>query len=237
MPAIESGSALCAPDEELEKAFLRLQYIEEHMCKIAYISLTWNEENRFGGGALHPAGLKEDGKELLKWMGQRGTPIDLSHASDVLAYDILSFIDEKNLNVPVIASHSNCRAITDVPRNLPDELIKEIIRRDGVIGINFVREFIGRDSIYGFCKHVEHLEKLGGAKHMVLGADFFYGQDKNSSYNRPLEEQYHLEFCNASCYPAVLDLWRRELKWGDEEINRIAYGNAIRFFKKLYEVV
>lgn len=236
MPAVEGASAICDATEPLEMAFKRLQYIEDNICKIAYLSLTWNEENRFGGGALNPAGLKNDGKELIKWMAVHHIPIDLSHTSDVLAFDILNFIDQNNLQIPVIASHSNCRRIADAPRNLPDELILEIFKRGGIIGINFMREFIGKDSIMGFCRQLEYMIKLGGKEHVVMGADFFYGQDKKSAYYRPIEEQYHPEFRNASCYPELIDLWRKELGLSPEEIDRIAHGNASRFFETLYSL-
>lgn len=233
MPAIESASALCTNDEPLTKLFDRLQYIEDTSCKIAYISLTWNEQNRFGGGALNPGGLKDDGKELLKWMDRHRTPVDLSHTSDQLAYDILNFIDQNQLKLPVIASHSNCRAVTDVVRNLPDELIKEVFKRNGIIGINFMREFIQKDSLLGFCRQLEHFLQLGGEDRVVMGADFFYGQDKKSPYYRPIEEQYHPECRNASCYPTVLKLWKNELKLSDEQINKIAHKNAAHFYKEL----
>lgn len=235
MPAIESASSMCTNEEPLEKLFARLQYIEDNSCKIAYISLTWNESNRFGGGALNPGGLKEDGKELLKWMDRHHTPVDLSHTSDQLAYDILNYIDQNQLKIPVIASHSNCRAVTDAERNLPDELIKEIFKRDGIVGINFMRKFIGKESIHGFSDHLDHLFKLGGEDRVVMGADFFYGQDKKSPYYTPIEEQYHPECRNASCYPTVINLWRDRLKLSDEQLNKVAHGNAARFFKALYD--
>lgn len=234
MPAIESASAVCDATEPLEMAFKRLQYIEDHICKLAYVSLTWNEENRFGGGALNPGGLKHDGKELIKWMAAHRVPVDLSHTSDVLAYDILNFIDQNQLKIPVLASHSNARSIANAPRNLPDELIQEVFRREGIIGINFMKEFIGKDSLSAFSRQLEHLIKLGGSDKVVFGADFFYGQDRKSAYYRPIEEQYHLEFSNASCYPEVIALWQAELGLSPEEISRIAHGNASRFFKTLY---
>lgn len=235
MPAIESASAICGPEEPLEKAFERIAYIEEHICKLAYISLTWNENNRFGGGAQNPGPLKEDGRELLNWMHQRKIAVDLSHTSDQLAHDILAHIDSNNLEIPVIASHSNCRVVVDAPRNLPDELIQEIFKREGVVGINFVRDFIGPESPDFFCKQLDHLRKLGGQERIVMGADFFYGQDRNEPYYREYGDQYHSEFSNASCYPALFELWKEKLSLGHEELVQIAHGNAINFFKnKIY---
>ena len=110
-----------------------------------YVSFTWNMENRFGGGALTTVGLKDDGKRLLEVLATNRIAVDLSHASDRLAYDIFNYIDKHKLDMKVIASHSVMRAIHHAPRNLPDEIAKEIIKRKGIIGLNFIAKFIGPD--------------------------------------------------------------------------------------------
>jgi microsomal dipeptidase-like Zn-dependent dipeptidase len=111
--------------------------------RIAYISLTHHTENRFGGGNYTDGiGLKDDGKKLLDYMAGKQIPIDLSHTSDLLAEGILNHIDAENLDVSVIASHSNFRNIWNHRRNLTDEFAKEIIHRDGIIGVNFLRDYL-----------------------------------------------------------------------------------------------
>lgn len=89
--AIENASAICSEDEPLPQGIHRL----DSMLKQApffYISLTWNEENRFGGGAETTVGLKKDGISLLDHLSGKGLAIDLSHTSDKLAEDILNII-------------------------------------------------------------------------------------------------------------------------------------------------
>lgn len=191
--AIENASSFCAEGDNLQEA---LKWLERFPHKPLYISLTWNSENRFGGGALTDVGLKEDGRALLDFFSGKNTAIDLSHASDRLAEEIFMEIDKKRLNLRVIASHSNFRAIADVPRNLPDHLAQEIFRRGGVIGLNFVGRFIGPsyDKIFD---HIAHGKKLGGEKQLCFGADFFFDHDL------PVLREWSFfdELSDSSCYP------------------------------------
>ena len=132
------------------------------------MSLTWNGENRFGGGDGAHIGLKEDGKRLLDWMDEKRIPVDLSHASDLLAHEIIEYIDKKNLSLPVLASHSNFRKIHGTSRNLPDSIAQEIIRKKGVIGINLFMPFVGMDFPKNLVNHIEYGLKLGGDNALCL---------------------------------------------------------------------
>lgn len=156
--AFENASAFCSEDEDLQK---RLQWLTNIPHKILYISLTWNSENRFGGGALTTMGLKEEGRHLLDFLHQRKICVDLSHASDPFAFDILKYCDQRQLDIPIIASHSNFRSVTEGARNLPDALAMEIIARGGVIGLNFVGRFVGK-SPQNVYDHLEHMLQLNG---------------------------------------------------------------------------
>lgn len=206
--AVENASAICSDEDELQlERFTQI--------KPLYISLTWNFENRFGGGAKTNVGLKEDGKVLLEYLQGKNIAIDLSHTSDQLAYDILKY------DVPIIASHSNCRKICNVPRNLPDELIQEIIKREGIIGVNIIRYFVG-DRIEDFAKHVSHIIDLGGENHLALGCDFFYEKDLGKTQ----DEVYFPGFSDATCYPRLLELLEAHI------IEGISHKNINMFCKK-----
>ncbi len=114
--AIENGSNFCGEGDNLKAGLKRLDEWAGQ-TRIAYISLTWNEENRFGGGNQTKIGLKPDGLELLRCMADLDIAIDLSHTSDRLAEEIFNAIDRHRLVLRPIASHSNFRAVADVPRN------------------------------------------------------------------------------------------------------------------------
>lgn len=195
---------------------------------LAYISLTWNGENRFGGGTGSKAGLKADGKELLKWMSAHRVPLDFSHASDRLAEDCLNYIEQQGLSLPVLASHSNFRAITPQERNLPDWLAKELIAREGLIGINLFTPFIG--SAETLIRHLEHALALKGEKALAFGADFFCDTDFPDLLSKyGITQAYLPSFDNAACFPRLLSFIEQNLQI---DLESLAHRNATQFFKR-----
>lgn len=228
--SLENASSLAEEDEPLEKAFQRLEEYQKVAGPIFYISFTWNTENRFGGGNNSTVGLKKDGEALLEFLDRKNIAVDFSHTSDALASDILNHIDKKNLKVTPIASHSNFRAVTNHPRNLPDEIAKEIIKRGGVIGINLIRSFIGEEFQGKYLKNFEHAVQLGGAKNLCFGADFFYDDLSYTSLNA-LRPFYSAEFQDASCYPKLLSLLKT--LFSESMLEDISNKNLQRFFEKI----
>lgn len=229
MLSIENASCFAEEEEPLQSVLDRLERIIDSIAKPFYISFTWNQENRFGGGAHTTAGLKADGISLMRFLHGKGIAIDLSHTSDALAYDILNMAEKESLAVPIIASHSNCRSVTDVARNLPDELIKAIVSRNGVIGINFVRSFVGKSDINLIVKHLEHFLSLGAEQNLSFGADFYYGLDVSPEHRKPSEEMFFPGYDDASAYPKVIELWQKHLNLSKEVIRNIAFDNLQRF--------
>ena len=82
-------------------------------------------------------GLTEFGKDVVREMNRLGMIVDISHVSDKTFYDVLAVTAK-----PVIASHSSCREISDVPRNMTDDMIRALAKNGGVIGINFGEGFL-----------------------------------------------------------------------------------------------
>ncbi len=219
--AIENASSFCEEDEPLEKGLRRLEGWLERVGKIAYISLTWNEENRFGGGNATDIGLKPDGLELLQWMEGKKIAIDLSHTSNRLADEIL----ERIQTITPIASHSNFRAVEEHPRNLPDRLAKEIGARRGLIGLNFVRKFVGKDP-EDLLRHVEHAERLGLLDALCFGADFFSDTIASPELEH-LKPFFFPGFDDASCYPKVTELFLKYLP--RDTVEKISFNNLSQF--------
>ena len=224
--AVENAAAFCGEEDALQEGLKRVGQWQER-SPIAYISMTWNEENRFGGGAHTDMGLKEDGKILLEWMDGKNIAIDLSHTSDRLAYDLLNYIDKKNLHFPIIASHSNFRAICDETRNLPNDLAIEVARRGGLIGLNLVRRFLGSNSITDVLRHVEYAEKIGVFPRLCLGTDFFDDRlvGKELEHLKPF---FHAGFEDSSCFLRVKALLSQQLS--PEDTHRLCYQNLADFF-------
>jgi len=221
--AIENASGLLEEGEPFEEALKRFETYQA-VEKILYVSLTWNQENRFGGGNAIVVGLKRDGELFLEYLEGKGVAIDLSHTSDALAHDILNYIDKKGLHLIPIASHSNFRSIKDIPRNLSNTLAQEIIKRRGVIGMNFVRRFVG-EGPQDFLDHIHHGLALGGEDALCLGSDFYGGIDIPLSLlpERSLPV-FQEDYSNASCYPRFLELLRSVFP--ERVVQKISYKNA-----------
>lgn len=229
MLSIESASCFCEEFGELKRGFKLLSTIILKGGPLAYISLTHHTENRFGGGNYSDnIGLKPDGEALLDFLHNKRIPVDLAHASDQLAFDIFKYIDNQKLTIPVIASHSNFRRVCDHVRNLPDELAIEVLRRGGLIGINFLRAYIHDSNPEVLTDQVTYGWNLpGGNAGLALGADFF------SPVGFPDPERFPLFFPeheHAGTYPALLSQW----KAGIPDLNpaRLAFDNATEFFEK-----
>lgn len=232
VPAIENASAFCDEYEDLDQGLARLSALQRKVGKLLYVSLTWNSENRFGGGAHTKTGLKEDGKKLVEFLCSRKIPIDCSHASDHLAFDMINYFEKKGLQPFLIASHSNMRAICNGARNLPDEIAKEIIRRKGIIGFNFIRYFLGQESPQSFVHQLTHLLKMGGEHAACLGADFFCIEDLPPDLQKPADVLFFPSYSNAGAYGDLVRLWKKELSLPDATLDKICHGNALRFLRE-----
>ena len=229
MLAIENAAGFCEESDPLNVGLNRLEKIIDVAGPLAYIILTHHYENRFGGGNYAQAGLKPDGAVLLDFLHAKKIPVDLAHTSDALAYGILNHIAKRGLDVPVMASHSNFRTIHDHPRNLPDELALEIVSRGGLIGINFLRNYINEKDPTVLYKHIAYALELGATDSLAFGADFFY------ALHHPDPSRYPLYFPgqdNASCYQKILsDL--EDIGFPESFCTGIASKNAMRYYSNL----
>lgn len=85
-------------------------------------------------------GLTDFGREVVRDMNRIGMMVDISHVSDKAFFDAIEVSTK-----PVIASHSSCRALTDVPRNMTDDMLRALAKNGGVVGINFAPGFVNQD--------------------------------------------------------------------------------------------
>lgn len=135
---------------------------------VRIIHITWNYDNELCGAAMASgSGLTEKGREFVRRAQKMGFALDMSHISERGFWDVLE-ISEK----PVIAGHSNSKALCDVPRNLTDEQFMALLKCGGGAGINLCPDFLGltRD-IHAVIAHIEHFLSLGGEKAVFLGCD------------------------------------------------------------------
>jgi len=229
LAAIENASGFCEEDELLEGGFKKLENIIYNTERILYIGLTHNGENRFGGGNTTKIGLKEDGKALLDYINGKRIAVDLSHASDALAFDMLDYLSKFNLDIPVIASHSNFRKIFTHPRNLPDEIAMEIIKRKGLIGINFLRAFLNQENPNAMYDHILYGINMGGAHSICFGADYFYTDSHPDQSRKPF---FFKEHESAGCYPSILKNLSGRVS--SELLEGISNKNVIDFIGRIW---
>ncbi|MBW3544714.1 MAG: membrane dipeptidase [Bacteroidetes bacterium] len=227
--AIENAAGLCEEAEPLDKTFERLDSLEQKVGRILYLGITHHTENRFGGGNYSEAGLKEDGKVLLDYLDGRNIAIDLAHTSDALAADIFNYTAQRNLKIPILASHSNFRAVWDHKRNLPDEFVQELIRRKGLIGINFLRAYVDNERPETLLDHFAYGLEQGAEDLLCFGADFFYTKDFPDKSRFPFYFPAHE---NAGKYPGILTALAAK-GLSPAQLRKISFENAFAFLNRL----
>jgi len=118
---------------------------EFYRLGVRYMTLTWNNTNNWadaGRGEKKHGGLSDFGREVVREMNRLGMLVDVSHVSDDTIRDALEVS-----KAPIIASHSSARALSNVPRNIPDDLLKAIAKNGGVVQVNFYSEFVDEKTV------------------------------------------------------------------------------------------
>lgn len=162
----------------------RLARLEElYERGVRLMTLLWNYENCIGAPnsrdrLLMEKGLTPFGIQVVEKMNGLGMIVDISHASDGVFWDVL-----RHSRKPVAATHSNCRALADHPRNLTDEMLKALGENGGVAGLNFYGPFLGTPDVScleEMTAHILHMIKVGGMDLPAIGTDFdgFDGMQK-----------------------------------------------------------
>jgi membrane dipeptidase len=109
------------------------------------MTITWSNTNELGDssgdidkpGVAHHGGLTPLGREAVAEMNRLGMLVDVSHVADKTFYDAIAAT-----KAPLIASHSGCRALTNHPRNMTDDMLREVARNGGVVMVNFFSGFV-----------------------------------------------------------------------------------------------
>lgn len=135
--------------------------------------LTWNEENLLATGAKGDPqnGLTELGHRAVRRMQNLGMIVDVSHLNDGGFKDVIRLAQ-----APVIASHSNCRKLCDVRRNLSDDQMRAIRDTGGVVGVNVYHNFVhaerAKQTVEMLARHAARMIDIMGVEHVTCGFDF-----------------------------------------------------------------
>ncbi|MFR7893784.1 MAG: dipeptidase [Dysosmobacter sp.] len=160
--------------EGMEPVGDRLERLEQYaQWGVRMGMLTWNEENLLACGADGDPdkGLTALGREAVRRMQRLNILPDVSHTSDRSFWDIMDLAEG-----PVIASHSNCRALCDVRRDLTDEQPRAIRDTGGVVGVNVSHDFVHKEprqqTAAMLARHAAHMAEVMGPEHVACGFDF-----------------------------------------------------------------
>ena len=139
---------------------------------IRAFSLTWNNDNVLACGCNTnmDTGLTGLGREAVEQIGELGMLLDLSHCSERTFWDIADMHKK-----PLIASHSNTKALRKHQRNLDDKQLRAIADRGGVVGITLFSEFLTynkRATMDEIISHIDHVVQVAGVDHVGFGCDF-----------------------------------------------------------------
>lgn len=209
--SIEGGEALAG-----SLGILRLMY----QLGVRSITLTWNGRNELGDGVGEEktgGGLTRMGQAVVVEMNRLGMLVDVSHLSEKGFWEVLNVSRQ-----PVIASHSNCRALCNHPRNLNDRQIKALADQGGVMGITFVPDFLGGDhpSVAQVLAHIDHAIMVGGPDCVGIGSDF----DGTESLPAGLEDCSRLP---------VITSGLLERGYSEKVIKKVLGGNFIRVMEQV----
>lgn len=189
-------------------------------------SLTHNDDNVFGGGALGSGcGLTEKGREALAAMNELGILVDMAHASPATRHDILAASTR-----PVMLSHSSCKAVYDNGRNLSDEALRDIADSGGLVGCMTSPAALApaadraNHTLKRYMEHLNHMIGAAGVDHVGLGLHFC-----EYLYTR---EEYPLVagLEDASRAQAIIDALFAS-GYSANEVEKIAWRNFARVFE------
>jgi membrane dipeptidase len=219
--------------------------------------LTYNEQNLFGSGCLerHDAGLSQLGRVLVRELERYGVTIDLTHAGRRTFQDICAVATR-----PLIASHSNPRAVVDNPRNIDDEQIRAIAASGGVVCVTTWAPLIwngtpGMPTLRDWLRCVDHAVALVGIDHVGVSTDSMgtmgayprhardpdalpYGSvtDRFDAVARPPDDNNRqpADFNGIEDFPALVEaLCAHGL--GDDDVRKLLGGNLLRVFDATWQ--
>jgi membrane dipeptidase len=192
------------------------------------LTLTHFPRNELGDGSGADSGshLTDFGKQVVEEMNQLGMIVDISHLNETGFWDVI----EHN-NSPILATHSNCKALCSHHRNLTDEQIIALAENGGVLNLSFCAGFIKEGTGFGnpetikkvtiedWLDHLDHAVKLVGTNHVGVGSDFdggcgFPGLDDITKFPSLTEGMVSRGYSN-------------------EDIRKILGSNNMRVFKKI----
>ena len=211
---------MCGIRDQAEE---KIQWLYDQGVRIA--SLCWNDENALATGVKGTVtrGLTEEGCKAVRKMDELGMILDVSHTNEKTFWDMVEVV-----RGPLIATHSNTRALCEVHRNLTDQQLMAIAAKGGVIGLNAARNFIDsnpehQDALH-LAAHGRHIADLVGGEHLAVGFDFMdFFEDHATSMGTDLTSALQAQ---------NLIQGLRAQGFSEDECQAIGYDNALRVLRQ-----
>lgn len=201
------------------------------------VGLTWSRRNYAADGCFFEpvregtkGGLTDFGMKLIDEAMRLGMYIDISHLNDEGAEDLFAAYD-----IPIMASHSNCRRLAPTMRNVSDEIIQKLAAVDGVIGVNVQSFLVGNPEEKtidqtDLADHIDHIRSLVGIEHVGFGFDFCDELDRRDFSGPGPHYEYDCIKGYAMCIELTAELLARG--YSDTEIEQVLGGNMLRFLER-----
>lgn len=200
---------------------------------VRFVNPVWNNHNKFGTGVRpnkiinQQNGLTKLGEKLIVKLIKTGIAIDVSHSDEQTFWDIIEQCRKyKTLKPKILASHSNCKTICNMKRNLSDEQIKAIKEFDGIIGVVEIKQFCSNTLNYeqGYINNIKHIQHLlGDIENIVIATDDMSYYELDSDYYQNLNIFKQWEIDNK-----ITKLLQNN-NFSKKEINKIKSENFIKF--------
>lgn len=194
---------------------------------VRMLTLTWNFENEIGypntivkAKDYDPSrhyGLKPEGIEIVREMNRVGMIVDVSHLGDDGFWDVVKYCDG-----PLVASHSNARAVCNHTRNMTDDMIRALADKGGVMGLNFCGDFLnpnGKSRVEDMVRHAKHIINVGGSDILGLGTDY-----------DGIDGDLELDHCDKM--PLLAQEMERQ-GFSTQQIEKIFHGNVLRLYREV----
>jgi membrane dipeptidase len=237
---VDGGHMLLPGSEDEQIAHLR-SFAERG---VRYLTLSWSSSSAIGGSTAEAEqeGITTFGRRVIAEMARLGIVADLSHASDVLFWDVV-----RSTKKPVLLTNSSARALSGHPRNASDPMLEAVARNGGAVCVDFSRTFLDdrfrkatqsllqktkgmhnseKVALYKkanlpevplsrLADHIDHIAKVAGIEHVCLGSDF----DNAPMMPSGLED--------ASKLPALTSELRRRA-WTEDNLRKLLGENVLR---------
>jgi membrane dipeptidase len=193
--------------------------------------------NTYAHGTGTEGGLKPPAKDLYKAMREAGMILDITHLADQAVWESFDLWDG-----PILASHCNCRSVVPGQRHLHDDMIREIVRRDGIIGLVFCQFFIDPDCVWektpknepwvakygmdGLLPHIENIANLAGGSLDNIAI----GTDMDGGFGAELTPTDVDTIADLQNFAPVL----KKAGYSDKDVEGVLHGNALRLLKKAW---